>query len=94
VQCWGGDSYGVSSGPNGLTNIKSIAAGGLETCVIKADDSVQCWARNEYGQVPSDLGSVKSIAIGNHTCAIKADDSAVCWGGGIISTDKTVSQVI
>ena len=60
-----------------------VAAGGQHTCAIKADDSVQCWGMFAHAanDVPSALGSIKSISAGWwHTCAIKADDSVQCWG--------------
>ena len=68
----------------GLSGVADrMSAGNYHTCAIKADDSVQCWGRNNWGQssVPSGLGSVKSVAAGGgHTCAIKTDDSLQCWG--------------
>ena len=79
----GGGGFGQSSVPSGLGNVKSINAGKWHTCVIKADDSVQCWGADWDGEstVPSGLSSVKSVAGGDgHTCAIKADDSLQCWG--------------
>ena len=74
---------GIDTVPSGLGSVKSIAGGYYHTCVMKADDSVQCWGGTAYRQthVPVGLGSVKRIFAGyDHTCAIKADDSVQCWG--------------
>jgi hypothetical protein len=60
----------------------SIAAGD-NTCIIKNDNTVQCWGKNDKGQsnVPADLGQVSSIEGGGyHTCAVKVDGTARCWG--------------
>ena len=65
---------------------RRIDVGEVHTCTIKADDTVQCWGADDFGQssVPSGLGSVKSIVAGYyHTCTIKADDTVQCWGDDI-----------
>jgi len=87
AQCWGDDSKGQSTVPEGLASVKSISAGHYHTCAIKADDSVQCWGMYTHvaNDVPSALGSVKSISAGWwHTCAIKTDDSVQCWGDDVV----------
>src|SRR5512138_3702881 len=71
-----------------------LAAGQHHTCAILDDGTVQCWGRNNHGQLGdgtivnritpvavSGLGTAVSIAAGSdHTCAILSAGTASCWG--------------
>src|SRR5205807_9107416 len=71
-----------------------LAAGQQHTCAVLDDGTVQCWGRNNYGQlgdgtlitrltpVPvSNLGTAISIAAGAfHTCALLSSGTVRCWG--------------
>jgi len=64
--------------------VKTISTNFLHICVIKLDDSVQCWRENGNGQstVPSDLGKVIKIDT-NHTstCVLLDNRNDIrCWG--------------
>lgn len=76
-----------------------LARGGTGThsCVIKADNSIQCWGSNTSGQlgdntqvdrlIPtlisgSTTSFIQSAAGGAHTCAIQNDKTLWCWGYG------------
>lgn len=75
VRCWGGNDYGqlgladaadhsaeqpYTLGPIQLgINATAIAAGANHTCVITANGSVQCWGRNDAGQLG--LGHTRNI---------------------------------
>jgi alpha-tubulin suppressor-like RCC1 family protein len=107
LSCWGNNEYGqLGTGTVG-GNIKtptkasavfgvvtSVAAGGSSTCAILAPDgALQCWGRNDLGQVGS--GSADKIVLqpvtvipsgvtavsvgGQHTCAV-VDGGLQCWG--------------
>lgn len=107
VNCFGSSETGQignsTSGPkvrakvpaltSGITTAKAISAGDEHTCVILADNSVQCWGGNIISQlgigslvdsaVPLTIRdlSARAIAAGkSHTCAIRTDNSVVCWG--------------
>jgi hypothetical protein len=44
----------LSAKPNavpGLSGVTSIAAGGSDVCAVMSDGTVQCWGRNDYGQL-------------------------------------------
>ena len=60
---------------------KAIAAGGLHTCAIRADDTLACGGSNGDGQADAPAGTYKAVTAGGlHTCAIRADDTITCWG--------------
>lgn len=112
VWCWGsnqggefgcgwhvGDCPAESFVPvlvNGLTDVDSIVAGQLHSCVIKNDRSVWCFGNNGYAQlgdggitgefspilVNGVTDSVSLSAGATHTCALKSDGSVMCWGMG------------
>jgi alpha-tubulin suppressor-like RCC1 family protein len=71
-----------------------LSAGQFHTCAVLDDGTVQCWGRNDFGQlgdgslthrlspVPvANLGTATSIAAGSfHTCAILSFGAVRCWG--------------
>jgi alpha-tubulin suppressor-like RCC1 family protein len=73
--------------------VVGVAAGTSHTCAVLGDGSVQCWGRNDHGQlgrsgsdrdspalVP-DLPPARNVAAGGeHTCALLEDTSVRCWG--------------
>jgi hypothetical protein len=75
----------------------SIAAGLTHTCALQlADGTVQCWGRNNYGQlgngttvsssapvtVQGITGATAVTAGAYHSCAVLLDGTARCWGYG------------
>ena len=107
VQCWGYNSYGqLGDGTttdritpvrvSGITNATAISAAGYaHTCALLADGTVQCWGRNDYGQLGdgtttylqttpvsvSGISNASALSLGHsHTCALLADGTVQCWG--------------
>src|SRR5262249_19667287 len=103
IVCWGQAAFGNGTNPtsplmptNGppTSDWETIAAGDLQTCGIKLDDTLWCWGHGEAGQlgngvlgntvVPMQVGppySWQSVAPGRHTtCGIASDGSRWCWG--------------
>jgi alpha-tubulin suppressor-like RCC1 family protein len=110
VSCWGHNNYppdaplmpGCTEQPwlglpceiAGAADAGEIAAGFRHVCVRAAAGHVDCWGRDELGQLGDglaeantgvvrvrDLDRVTSIAAGGYaTCAIEADLSVRCWG--------------
>jgi alpha-tubulin suppressor-like RCC1 family protein len=107
VQCWGSDTYGelgdgaplvASTVPvpvNGLSgDVAAIAAGTSFSCALLNDKSVQCWGRNDHGQLGdatmedhpsrvsvSALDQAIAITAGNaHACAVVSGGGVQCWG--------------
>jgi alpha-tubulin suppressor-like RCC1 family protein len=78
-----------------IAGIPEVAAGGEHSCGIRANRTLWCWGRNNYGQIG--LGSTKDVAVpptqvgsttdwskvdggGASTCAIRATRALYCWG--------------
>ena len=105
--CWGSNSYGqlgdgttvdrwTPTAVNGLSSgVLAIAAGSYHTCALIAGGAMQCWGRNNSGQLGdnttadhllpaavSGLSSgVAAIAAGYlHSCAVTTAGAAKCWG--------------
>ena len=72
VLAWGGNGYGQTTVPAGLSGVVAIAAGGSHTVALKQDGTVVAWGKNDLGQitVPAGLSGVVAIAAGySHTVA-------------------------
>ena len=110
MQCWGtnytgqlgdGTMGGFAMTPqfvHGMTNAVKAITGGFFTCAIVADSTVQCWGRNQDGQLGNGdsttdvplpapvqgLGPVADFAAGGyHACAIMSDRTVKCWGRNV-----------
>lgn len=107
VKCWGDNQYGqLGNGTTtdsnvpvpvvGLTNVKAIAAGNVNTCALLNDATVRCWGRNNQGQLGngtmggfsatpvqvSGLTGVAQISVGQaFACAVTLSGNVRCWGG-------------
>jgi alpha-tubulin suppressor-like RCC1 family protein len=107
VRCWGRNDGGqLGDGTTqyrsqpvavaGLSSpVRQIAAGSDFTCVITESGGVQCWGKNDYGQlgngnnqsqtIPTDVAflqrNVQAISTGVFfACALITDGSIRCWG--------------
>ena len=107
MQCWGtnytgqlGDgtmgSFAVAPQlVHGIANAIKAITGGFHTCAILPDRTVQCWGRNQDGQLGNgdattdvplpgpvqNLGAVADLSsFGYHNCALMPDRTAMCWG--------------
>lgn len=72
----------------------AIAAGAAHSCAIRPDTTIQCWGRNQYGQLGNGstansslpvtvvgiTGAVMVTAGDYHTCAVLDNTSVRCWG--------------
>ena len=109
VWCWGQNNTGqIGDGtelgrdtpvqvlsPEGQAGFTAtaLAGGGFHTCARRADGTVWCWGRNDYGHlgdgtgeaslvpVMADIEDVVEVSLGfSHSCARKADGTVWCWG--------------
>jgi hypothetical protein len=113
VACWGQNEFGqlgdgtldMRSSPvavPGLTGaVSAVAVGDYHSCALTTAGAVQCWGRNDVGQlgivpgahspVPVDVaglseGVVAISAEGSLTCALRADRTVTCWGANDVAT--------
>jgi alpha-tubulin suppressor-like RCC1 family protein len=106
VKCWGDNSRGeLGTGDNGerhvpeqvvglTSGVVSLSAGLNFTCALMADTTVQCWGKNDYGElangknadlnvpvVVQGIHGARSIATGcKHACAVLDTGAVKCWG--------------
>ncbi len=82
-----------------LTTAVRISAGVKHTCAVLADGTVQCWGRNEFGQVAftggtgitvgfpvtvPGINTAVDVSVGaDHSCALLSTGSVSCWGRGL-----------
>src|SRR5439155_1249809 len=81
---------------SGALTPTAVAAGGLHTCMRLPDGTVQCWGRNNFGQLGNGDGNLTSSSVpvavrglttaagvvtgDAHTCALLGDGTVWCWG--------------
>jgi alpha-tubulin suppressor-like RCC1 family protein len=107
MQCWGSDYTGqLGDGTFGgfsltpefvhnMSNAIQSTPGGYFTCAMLPDRTMQCWGRNQDGQLGNGdsttdtalpgpvlgLGPVANFAAGGyHACGLMSDGTARCWG--------------
>ncbi|HWB04923.1 MAG TPA: choice-of-anchor D domain-containing protein [Verrucomicrobiales bacterium] len=85
VLAWGYNVDGQINVPANLTDAVAIAAGNLNTAVLRANGTVVQWGgTSEYlpkVPFPAGLANVKQISVGSgHTMALKQDGTVVVWG--------------
>lgn len=82
VAAWGDSSHGQTTLPNGLNNVRAIAAGSEHSLGLRADGTVVGWGWNDDGQAtPPPLADVVTIAAGGSvSLALRADGSVAAWG--------------
>ncbi len=91
------DVCGVAACSTSLSNVASIAAGGLHSCAVLNDGAVLCWGNNEDGQLGngttedsltpvavSGLTDVSSVSLGtSSSCALTSGGAVFCWGSNV-----------
>lgn len=83
VVAWGDNSNGQATVPEGLNNVKAIAAGAYHSLALRSDGTVIAWGVNYAGQctIPDGLSGVVAISGGDaHSLALKEDGTVVIWG--------------
>ena len=110
VLCWGDAEAGAlgdapppeatlapATGPvraTGISDAIAIAAGGYETCALRATGTVACWGRNDSGQLGdgttidsatpvcvAGLTGAVEVAVGDgHACVRLEGGKLACWG--------------
>jgi len=110
MQCWGtnytgqlgdGTMGGFALVPQFVHNISNAIrayTGGYFTCAMLPDHTIECWGRNQDGQIGNGdsttdvalpvpvngLGPVTDLAPGGyHNCALMPDNTVECWGRNV-----------
>jgi hypothetical protein len=80
---WG---FNISPVPNGLKNVKALAAANFHNLALRANGTVIAWGTDYYGgnaaaDVPTGLRSVRDIVAGNYySIALKENGDLIGWG--------------
>jgi alpha-tubulin suppressor-like RCC1 family protein len=87
VAAWGDqnniqfDQWKTTQLPEGLANIKAVAAAPEHALALRSDGTVVSWG-NGQTNVPPGLSGVKAIGAGwYYNVALKADGTVIDWGG-------------
>src|SRR5437879_13139793 len=83
---------------NGALTPTAVAGGGFHACMRLPDGTVQCWGRNNFGQLGNGDGNLADSSVpvavtglttatrvvtgDAHTCALLGDGTVQCWGVG------------
>jgi hypothetical protein len=77
VLMWGGDNFSPTHGPEGLSNVVSLAGGGSDygrhCLAIRSDGTIVGWGYDSYGWTvpPGNFTNISAVASGTtHTLAL------------------------
>jgi hypothetical protein len=80
----GDNDNGVADNRTGVNAVK-VAVGESHTCILKNDNSVQCWNISGTPAVTDAIDIAASGSAGNTaSCLLRANGAINCWGGGPI----------
>jgi|GEM_PF-622059 len=109
LKCWGDNTHGqvgdgttthrsapitISGFSANNSNLSNIGLGSFHSCAITSSGSLQCWGRNNYGQLGDASNTIRTspvtvtggdtwtqVAAGNdHTCGLTSSGAVKCWG--------------
>ena len=83
VAAWGGNTYGQTTLPAGVNDVKAISAGYSHSLALKSDGTVLAWGYGYYGEakVPADLPHAVAVAAGaSCSLILKPDGTVMAWG--------------
>jgi alpha-tubulin suppressor-like RCC1 family protein len=83
VAAWGDNTYGQTTLPAGVNDVKAISAGYSHSLALKSDGTVLAWGYGYYGEakVPADLPHAVAVAAGaSCSLILKPDGTVMAWG--------------
>ena len=79
IECWGSNSDGTATPPNG--NFAAVSAGSHHACAVRTDGRLACWGRDTYRRASPPGGKFSAVSPGwQHSCAVRTDGRLTCWG--------------
>ena len=64
-----------------LDSIASVSAALSHTCVVRTDETLDCWGKDLRGETSPPEGPFTSVSAGRtHTCGVRTDQTVECWG--------------
>ena len=58
----------------------AVSAGGLHTCGLRGDGTVECWDGNFFAELGSPPGRFSAVTSGEfHSCGLRTDGTVDCW---------------
>ena len=83
-------SDGLSDVPPASVAYRSVSAGGLHSCAIRADGTLVCWGNNVFGQADPPDGIYTAVTAGEfQSCGLRTDGSVTCWGRNLLFDNFT-----
>jgi len=83
VAAWGGNSYGQTNVPAGLTNVVAISSGENFALALRRDGTMKAWGSSGAGQTnvpPTATNAIGIVSGQNFNFALAPDDSVTAWG--------------
>ena len=67
----------------------AVSAGGLHTCGLRGDGTVECWDGNFNEELGSPSGRFSAVTSGEyHSCGLRTDGTVNCWGGLVLAEQE------
>lgn len=94
VTCWGGNTYGQTQVPPGITDAILVRCGELVACVLTASRQIQCWGKIQVATIASKQilgpvnmsalapGNIGQLSVGWHHVCVAAVDPVYVGSAG------------
>lgn len=91
IECWGDNTYGQAPATR-AGSYQAVYGGRHHTCALRTDRTIDCWGRNDLGQLNVPIGRFLRLHMRyDHACAVREPSvvshptvpfgTTACWGG-------------